>query len=463
MLRRLGCALPIQLWHLGAKEMDGRMQALVAPLGVECVDAFKSRKKYPVRRLHGWELKPYAILHCRFREVLFLDADNVPVVNPEFLFDTPRYQASGAIFWPDYEAGKNEKLTAIWRSCGMRQPDEPEFETGQIVVDKRRCWRALRLSLWFNEHSDFYYRYLHGDKETFHLAFRKLKQSYALVPTPIHRLEGTMCQHDFDGRRIFQHRNTDKWDLFLHNKRVGDFWFEQECRHYVRQLRRAWDGGMGPYAKNGSKTLPFPKRSLGWLKLEAVMISCAERSESRQQTLANLAKTDWDGVPLHVQVHESKAEEDWQAVCAYLALKKALEGRADYILFLEDDLDFNRHIRRNLERWAPVQAKQVTLASLYNPRVRESACDLRNNARIVEPGHVFGSKAFLISQETVRHIVRHWTRVEGGQDIKIARLAGRLRRPIFYHAPSLVQHIKTGEAPEPRFQQAMDFDPDWAA
>src|SRR6266446_5865383 len=173
MLRRLGCALPIQLWHLGAKEMDGRMQALVAPLGVECVDAFKSRKKYPVRRLHGWELKPYAILHCRFREVLFLDADNVPVVNPEFLFDTPRYQASGAIFWPDYEAGKNEKLTAIWRSCGMRQPDEPEFETGQIVVDKRRCWRALRLSLWFNEHSDFYYRYLHGDKETFHLAFRK--------------------------------------------------------------------------------------------------------------------------------------------------------------------------------------------------------------------------------------------------------------------------------------------------
>src|SRR6266446_1513730 len=51
----------------------------------------------------------------------------------------------------------------------------------------------------------------YGEKETFHLAFRKMKQSYRLVHKPIHRLEGTMCQHDFQGRRIFQHRNTDKW------------------------------------------------------------------------------------------------------------------------------------------------------------------------------------------------------------------------------------------------------------
>jgi hypothetical protein len=109
-------------------------------------------------------------------------------------------------------------------------------------VSKRRCWRALCLSLWFNEQSDFYYQYIHGDKETFHLAFRKMRQPYFLVPTPIHPLEATMCQHDFKGRRIFQHRNLDKWDLDGRNRRIQDFWFESDCLAYLARLRKAWKG-----------------------------------------------------------------------------------------------------------------------------------------------------------------------------------------------------------------------------
>ncbi len=31
--------MPIELWHLGRHEMDARMQNLVKPLGVSCVDA----------------------------------------------------------------------------------------------------------------------------------------------------------------------------------------------------------------------------------------------------------------------------------------------------------------------------------------------------------------------------------------------------------------------------------------
>src|SRR5438046_6470344 len=92
-----------------------------------------------------------------------------------------------------------------------------------MVLDKQRWWKALRLALWFNEHSDFYYKHLHGDKETFHLAFKKLGKTFSMPQIPIHRLEGTMCQHDFDGKRIFQHRNMDKWNLFLNNKRVRIF------------------------------------------------------------------------------------------------------------------------------------------------------------------------------------------------------------------------------------------------
>jgi hypothetical protein len=242
LLRQLGCGLPIEVWHIGEKEMGDYMKSLLRPLGVECVDGQKLRRKYPIRHLHGWELKPYAIVHSRFQEILLLDADNVPLVDPEFLFDTPHFERFGAIFWPDFGRRLNVKATPIWKSCGLRQPGKTEFESGQIVVHKKRCWRALRLALWFNEHSDFYYGFVHGDKETFHLAFRKLKQRFVLVPIPIHPLRGTMCQHDFSGRRIFQHRNMRKWNLRGPNATIDGFRLDAECRAYLAQLRRIWDG-----------------------------------------------------------------------------------------------------------------------------------------------------------------------------------------------------------------------------
>src|SRR3954451_9345490 len=64
VLRRvLGCTLPVQLWYLGPGEMSEQMLDLLRPLDVECVDALEVRQRHPVRRLGGWELKPYAIIH----------------------------------------------------------------------------------------------------------------------------------------------------------------------------------------------------------------------------------------------------------------------------------------------------------------------------------------------------------------------------------------------------------------
>ena len=51
-----------------------------------------------------------------------------------------------------------------------------------------------------------------------------------------------MCQHDFDGERIFQHRNRAKWGLWRLNPRVNGFWHEEECLHAVDDLRRRWNG-----------------------------------------------------------------------------------------------------------------------------------------------------------------------------------------------------------------------------
>jgi ADP-heptose:LPS heptosyltransferase len=246
MLRQLGCGLPIELWHLGRDEMTEEMRGLVQPLGVRCIDAHEVRTRHPARSLRGFELKCYAILHSRFREVLLLDADNVPVVDPSFLFEAPQYRELGAVFWPDF--GRTGPDARIWGLTGVAYRDEPEFESGQLVVDKHRCSAALRLAMWMNQNSDFWYRHIHGDKDAFRFAWHGLDQEYAMPSRPIEplyiagRTDGVMCQHDFEGNRIFQHRNFGKWTLDRPNPRIAGFRFEEDCLGHLAALEALWKG-----------------------------------------------------------------------------------------------------------------------------------------------------------------------------------------------------------------------------
>lgn len=235
--RHLGCTLPVEVWYLGDGEMTAQMRVLLAPFGVTCTDGNEVAARHPVRRLGGWELKCFALLHCGFAEALLLDADNCPVLDPTALFDEPEYREKGAIFWPDY--GRLGPERAIWQIAGIAYRDEPEFESGQILVNKRLCARELQLAMHINDHSDFYYRHVHGDKETFHLAWRKLGTPYAMPGRGIQSLAGTMCQHDLQGRRVFQHRNFAKWTLDG-NRRIGGFLLEEECLGFIAELRAQW-------------------------------------------------------------------------------------------------------------------------------------------------------------------------------------------------------------------------------
>jgi hypothetical protein len=243
MLRHVGCRLPIQLWYLGRGELDERMEELVAPLGVECIDATAVALQHPARILRGWEVKPYAILHCPFREVLLLDADNCVATDPEALFETWQYRTTGAIFWPDL--GRLQPEHPSWRIFGVEYRDEPEIESGQIVVNKETCWKALCLTKHYNDYSDFYYRYVHGDKETFHFAFRKAGQPYAMPSRPTRFESGTFFQADFADSVVFQHRNGAKWNFEGDNPFFRDFHFEAECHRFVEELRVLWDGRIG--------------------------------------------------------------------------------------------------------------------------------------------------------------------------------------------------------------------------
>jgi hypothetical protein len=148
---------------------------------------------------------------------------------------------------------------------------------------------------------------------------------------------------------------------------------------------------------------------------------------------------------------------------AHRAVSRFLASPAEYLLLLEDDLAFNRHLRHNLERWSPFHSRAADFAGLYNPGIREVAYNLDHHAVAVDPCGAFGNQAVVISRSLAEYAARHWDRYDLPADLRLPRLAAELSRPLYYHTPSLVQHLHTTSTWGGRGHRAIDFDPDWQA
>lgn len=246
-LRRFGCKLPIYFAHLGQIEWSPRLTELVEPLGVKMIDLRSIERRYPARVLAGWETKAYAIEHCPYEEVMFLDADNVPIRDPSYLFDEPLYQEHGAMFWPDLPPhDRREWLPSlVWDSVGLEYDARPDFESGQMLVNKRKHWKALQITRWINDHSDRFYKIVFGDKSTFRLGWAKAGSNYAIPRGPGWN-GGAILQHDLQGRLLFEHCVQNKCTLDGYSKMKGDLpnhlTNSGECRDHLAKLKSLWDG-----------------------------------------------------------------------------------------------------------------------------------------------------------------------------------------------------------------------------
>lgn len=195
------------------------------------------------------------------------------------------------------------------------------------------------------------------------------------------------------------------------------------------------------------------------IHLAAYVVSCAARRASCQQTIANLQATDWSG-NVTVVYDQSTAAHPVQRITdtGRRLLQLALDAPGwTHAVCLEDDLLFNRHLEHNLRHWRPLREDAVTLASLYNPGLPAIFEMLPFQFRTVAPEQVYGGQAFLISRPTARYLVEHFDEVAAMPDVKFPRLAARLG-PIFYHVPSLVQHIGRQSTWGGHFHSARDFD-----
>lgn len=272
LLRKLGCTLPVEVWHLGPEEIDPGMRTILEGFGgVSVRDATAIGE---ARVLRGWESKVHAILHSAFEEVLFLDADQVPVKDPSYLFDDPYYRKTGAILWPDLRNVLGLDIEAeAFRVAGLPVPgkrsmpshtrpaDYRPVESGQILVDRRVRWKELLLAKHVCDHSEFWWRWetqrkgqnlVYGDKSAFYFAWERLggqNKNYVMPKDPSWTGSdrgGAFLQRDTSGEVIFQHRCQPagkKWSLHGHNVDSNlKNW--DLCMEALANLRSCWTGNV---------------------------------------------------------------------------------------------------------------------------------------------------------------------------------------------------------------------------
>ncbi len=182
------------------------------------------------------------------------------------------------------------------------------------------------------------------------------------------------------------------------------------------------------------------------VEIVAFMGSVSSRRDVRAMTIEALHRTDW-GADVRIVLDQARQPDDKgrrSTDTAREALERAAQtDHGDLVLFLEDDLEFNRNLRHNLEHWRPIvdlRPGDHLCASLYDPDIGSLNPDEDGDTwRVVHPELPYGSQAVLLARPTLNWILDGWRRQPGLGDIKIFRLAAE-KTPIHYHRPSLVQH-----------------------
>ena len=145
MLRLVGSKLPVEVWMLDQSEEKEGWCAELAEEGVTCrhlsdfVNPSTSFK-------HPFQYKLAAMFFSSFQEVLYLDSDSIPVINPDAVFDSKAFQETGAVLWPDYWRSTESPWTSYITGASDRQseeiPKKRTVDSGQMLWDKKRQWKV---------------------------------------------------------------------------------------------------------------------------------------------------------------------------------------------------------------------------------------------------------------------------------------------------------------------------------
>ena len=149
MLREVGSQLPVEVWMKNSTEEKAGWCAELQEQGMVCrkLEDYLDMSVLP----HPYQWKIFTMLFSSFQEILFLDADNIPLRNPDYLFESEVYKKNGAILWPDYWTHTGSPLLpyvmAVTDEASDKFQGEQTVESGQMVWNKRIHWRVSLF--WF--------------------------------------------------------------------------------------------------------------------------------------------------------------------------------------------------------------------------------------------------------------------------------------------------------------------------
>lgn len=222
MLRRSGSTLPVQVFVANKAEYEVQVCEVYLPkLGAQCLIISDFVTEFEVTH---YQLKSLAMLLSSFAEVLYLDSDSIPLVDPaKELFATEPFASTGLVIWPDFWIATESPSFYKVVGLGKMPPGLPRSssEAGQLLIDKRRHLKTLLLANYYNIYGPKYYYPLlsqgalgQGDKETFMAAALVLDTPYYRVKTGVESV-GRNDGIREKGSGMIQHLPAD--DYLHHN------------------------------------------------------------------------------------------------------------------------------------------------------------------------------------------------------------------------------------------------------
>ncbi|KAL2871304.1 alpha-mannosyltransferase [Aspergillus lucknowensis] len=209
MLRRTGSTLPVEVFLADDDEHEPYICDVVLPsLNARCVVLSHVLDAVPrLVEIEKYQFKLFAMLFSSFEEILFLDADSFPILQPESLFNNEPFKSRNMVTWPDFWAST---VSSYYYEIASQPAPPPgvrprqSTESGEVLISKRTHAKTLLLSTYYNLWGPNYYYTLltqgaagEGDKETFVAAAIAINEPYYQVTEGIvamgHRTEGGLA------------------------------------------------------------------------------------------------------------------------------------------------------------------------------------------------------------------------------------------------------------------------------
>lgn len=305
MLRRTGSTLPVDVFLATPDEAEGDICETIMPaLGARCrilFDMLNLAEGGLPRRFSvtHFQIKAFAMLLSQFDNVFWLDADNLPLVDPRSFLESEPFRSNGIVTWPDYWA--ETASPAYFRIAGIpaiTSGSRGASESAQLLVSKSTHLQTLELATYYNLYGPSHYyqlinqgAYGSGDKDTFLFAAAALGAPFYEVKTPLQTLGYHDETNDWEPMSILQANPT------VDQKRYGsgknhtgfDYVFPDEQFTLERVRSRVPAGFL-----HSEQNKPNAVVKLGWWRGQTPRRSYQPGEEMIEAFGYDIEKTIWD-------------------------------------------------------------------------------------------------------------------------------------------------------------------------